>query len=172
MSAQVRKKDGCPFCVSEDQLTKQVPLLDLAWNEVVLPCNREVATNDCCIVTLAPEQYAVGHAIAILRNHADDLTDPLLTAEESRGLIETVRAVASLLKRVLRCPRVYIVSLCDGVVHLHYHLIPRYDTDVKGFNYIGDRETQYNLGNWVGPRNPETRVAFLEDLARRLKNPP
>jgi diadenosine tetraphosphate (Ap4A) HIT family hydrolase len=80
-----------------------------------------------------------------------------------------VRTVGAVMKERLPCDRVYVATLCDGVEHLHYHLIPRYPTDIRGFAFVGQREFACRAGYTVGPKDPAGRVEYLQDLAKLLR---
>jgi diadenosine tetraphosphate (Ap4A) HIT family hydrolase len=122
-----------------------------------------------CIVTLDPAQLSRGHAVAILRQHRADIADEALSTDEHSRLLAVIQRVARMMKRQLPCERVYVATLCDVVQHLHYHLIPRYATDVKGFGFMGQRETGYRTGYRIGPTKVDERVKYLESLARALR---
>lgn len=159
---------GCAFCCAEDDLTVRAPLSDAKDNSLV-PCDRWIYKDAWCIVTLDPAQLSRGHALAVLRNHRCDLSDAGLFKEEHHALIDAAVAVAATMKQRLPCERVYVATLCDGVEHLHYHLIPRYATDIRGFAFIGQREFARRAGYIVGPDAVAARVAYLEDIARLLR---
>ena len=161
--------ENCRFCRDEGELTLAAPLQDSTGAELLLPCDRWLYKDDHSIVTLDPTQLSRGHAVAILRQHRGDIADEALSVDEHGRLLGVVQRVTRVMKRELSCERVYVATLCDVVQHLHYHLIPRYPTDVKGFGFIGQREAGYRTGYWVGPKEPHARVEYLEALARSLR---
>jgi diadenosine tetraphosphate (Ap4A) HIT family hydrolase len=163
------RAEECIFCnLSDDELMRWLPPAEP--DKSPLECSRGIVKSDCCIATLAPEQYSKGHSLVIFRrHHVEDLSDRTLTASERAMILDMVSAVSDGLKRAFGAERVYVASLCDGVRHLHFHLIPRYETNVRGFSYMGERETQHNLGNPVGPSHPERRAGWIQDTAKRLR---
>ena len=163
------RSDDCKFCCAENELTGQAPFPDAGGSETVLPCDRWLYKDDHCIVTLDPTQLSRGHAVAILRQHRADIADEALSGDEHARLLGVIQRVARMMKRQLPCERVYVATLCDVVQHLHYHLIPRYATDVKGFGFLGQREAGYRTGYRVGPAKLDERVEYLESLARTLR---
>lgn len=174
-----RFEKGCVFCEKgkSGELTQKVVINDPKTRNDGKPldCNREFyRESKHCIVTLAPEQYSRGHTLVILRQHAIDMSDDQVTDEEYLDLCKTIKEVSKLLKSKLGAERIYVCSLCDGVEHLHFHLIPRYETDVKGFNFIGDREKLFNIGGSIGPEpkpsNFENRRKWIESTAEELRN--
>lgn len=167
---RVRFKEDCIFCtLGEERLTKKFP----NNNEEEIVCYRGFYEGSKhCIVTLAPEQYSLGHTLIILKEHAEDMSDKEVTENEYIDMCNTIREVSILLKNKLRAERIYVCSLCDGVKHLHFHLIPRYKTDIKGFNFVGEREILYNIGIKIGPEcsKIEERARWIESIANKLKN--
>lgn len=159
-------KHECEFCCDEQQLTDLAPL---GRGSESLPCDRWLYKDEHCIVTLDPTQLSRGHAVAILRQHRSDIADEALSGEEHGRLLGVIQRAARMMKRQLPCERVYVATLCDVVQHLHYHLIPRYATDVKGFGFLGQRETGYRTGYRVGPTRLDERVRYLESLARDMR---
>lgn len=164
-----RTSNGCGFCCLEEQLTVKAPIHDQTGQTNWVDCDRWIYKDEHCIVTLDPSQLSRGHAIAVLRRHYNDVADVALSPAEHHALIDAVQYVARLMKERLSCERVYVATLCDGIVHLHYHLIPRYATDIKGFAFIGHREFSHNNGYWIGPRTGDARVEYLESLARKMR---
>lgn len=165
---------ACKFCVPLSHLTNYAPLADArtssnAGNGQLTPCERWIEIAPHCIVTLSPVQVSEGHALAILLAHRADLSDPKVHPGELEGLMDTVRRTSQRLKERLGCERVYAASLCDGIEHLHFHLVPRYKNDQTGFEYLGEAERRHNSGEWIGPRDIPGRVRYLEALARRLR---
>ena len=135
----------------------------------VLTCYVRLVT--CCGATSLrrTRRRSRGHAVAILRQHRADIADEALSVDEHARLLGVIQRVARMMKRQLPCERVYVATLCDVVQHLHYHLIPRYATDVKGFGFLGQREAGYRTGYRVGPAKLDDRVEYIESLARALR---
>jgi len=93
---------------------------------------RFIRESDYCIAVLAREPYNRGHTLVILKKHRCDIADKNLSLLERKDFIENIYYYSKLLKRKIknekgRKPgRIYVAILCDGVKHLHAHLIPRY----------------------------------------------
>ena len=166
----INRVEGCKFCnLTDQQLMEELP--PSALDEKPLACKRGVSRNGFCLTTLAPEQLGKGHCVVIFRKrHVEDLSDGSLTPAEQVGILTAIAQAARQIKRGLLAERVYVASLCDGEEHLHFHLIPRYSTDNTGFAFVGQRETQANLGNPIGPRDRPARAKFLEELATHLRS--
>jgi len=110
---------GCIFCTKDDN------------DQDFL--KRIVFEDESCYILVDRMQWKEkwGHVLVILKKHISDITDENLKTDELNKIISYVSKTAKALKDLkneLREPveRVYIASLCDGVEHLHFHLIPRY----------------------------------------------
>ncbi|MBA7629211.1 hypothetical protein ES703_36709 [subsurface metagenome] len=200
-----RSQRKCGFCqagklqIDRTRLLETLPTTDGTGS---VPCRRGIFEDEYCVATLAPEQYTRGHTLLILKNHRTDVTDTDITGEELSGFINALTKLARHLKDRLgnqdsrRPERIYVCCLCDGIEHLHAHLIPRYpftDEDkttyrqqfeerdgrqkieealstceLGGFWYIAKREKDYTKADfWSKP--DEDRARDLEQLARELK---
>lgn len=190
----------CVFCrIGKKGLLEELPRKS---GDKTVPCKRGIYEDNYCIATLAPEQYTKGHTLLISKNHRTDITDSNISSEELSGFISALNKLARHLKEKLHdhnCPqRIYIAILCDGVEHLHAHLIPRYPftdidqtiykqeflkrgddikeieskilkSDLGGFWYIAEREKNYkNLELWNN-RSDEERAEYIEELAKKLR---
>ena len=96
------------------------------------PCNSDFFEDEETFAILAEEQYTTGHALLIFKKHKADITDNL-SSDELSAFINAIHKVSKLLKEIVRNDqdktppdRIYVCILCDGVEHLHAHLIPRY----------------------------------------------
>jgi len=194
----MKEDKKCTFCHPERLLEELPPK---GGNNRV-HCKRGIYEDRYCFATLAPEQYTHGYAILVLRNHRADITDYNISNEELSGFISAIHKLARHLKDKLRDnnnnppERIYVCSLCDGVQHLHAHLIPRYkftredrvnyreqfkERDSKeeideavesgelgGFWYIAHREKNYKRSElWA--KSDKERAQHLEKLASKLR---
>lgn len=95
------------------------------------PCERGIYEDESTFAILSPEQYTAGHTLLILKGHKEDITDDLSEPDLSAFMI-AVHKVAVRLKELAQNDRgeypenIYVCILCDGIKHLHAHLIPRY----------------------------------------------
>jgi histidine triad (HIT) family protein len=191
-------KGKCTFCKLLLNPKKLKYELDVSQNEEPLLCDRWIYEDDLTLAILAPEQYTKGHSLVMLRRHREDICDPRLTIEEMDALMGSIHCLSQRLMMKLDSPkpeRIYVASLCDGVEHLHFHLIPRYSieeggarrffeeshksldttcTGVKyghGFWYLGYKETAYHcLESKMGKVNHRIlQRDSIEELARKLR---
>jgi diadenosine tetraphosphate (Ap4A) HIT family hydrolase len=142
-------------------------------------CERGIAEDNKGIwfATLSIDPYSEGHTIVVSSKHYDDISDFRISQNKSEvaEFWSGVHQCARRLKEILGPERIYLASLCDGVEHLHIHLIPRYKEDAKkkGFGFMGERERLYNEGILhVCPRSVPSKVIYLKDLAKKLQFKP
>ena len=122
----------CPFCKLEHKFSyahfedfgdKQCQ----AWIDYA----KDVNGNFLWYAVLAGEQYAPGHTLLILGCHKETIVDSSLTESELGHLAVGLNKVSGRMKKVLGVRAVHVLSLCEGVKHLHFHLVPRYDYDIQ-----------------------------------------
>lgn len=129
------KKKGCPFCDKLLMTTK------VRFNDQDIACRRFIFENDTCYAVLKPEQHTHGEALIILSEHVRDITDNIDPELLSKFIVSTHK-----LAQAMKCclindrnekpDKIYTCTLCDGIEHLHFHLIPRYpftNSDRKTF---------------------------------------
>ena len=118
-------KPSCPFCAPDPQ--------------------RVVASNELAVAIRDGFPVSPGHTLVIPRRHVASLAD--LTVEEAGAIWSLLAAARSGLDSDFR-PDGYNVGVNDGraagqtVMHLHVHLIPRFD---------GDRPDPRGGVRWVIP---------------------
>lgn len=108
----------CPFCeiIENDQT------------------DRIVGQNDCAYVIRDGYPIAEGHTLIIPKRHVGSFFD--VTVEERNALFELLDKAKLVLDKEYK-PDGYNVGINDGVaagqtvLHLHIHLIPRYEEDVE-----------------------------------------
>jgi len=120
-------KRKCPFCCVENKFTHTY-FSDVGEE----PCSawidyaKDSKNRFLWYAVLNGDQYTKGHSLVILGSHRYKITDCSLTRSELSALAAGLKKVASRLKETLGVEAVHVLSLCEGVEHLHYHLIPRY----------------------------------------------
>ena len=75
---------------------------------------------------LSGDQYTKGHTLVVLGPHRSKITDPSLEDSEVEALALGLKKVSTRLKDKLGVDTVHVLSLCEGIEHLHFHLIPRH----------------------------------------------
>lgn len=170
--------------------------------------DRIIYEDEYCFAALAREPYNEGHTIVILKTrakgpHRIDLTDENILPHERTAFIKAIHKIAIHLKnnladhkkRIPKPSKIYVCSLCDGITHLHAHLIPRYpfspedkkiykklftkrdgkreverkikDDDLGGFWYIAEREKNYKKTKFW-KKSEQKRAKYLAELAKIL----
>ena len=141
----------------------------------LVDCNRGILEDEknChWFATLSPDQYSEGHTIVVSSKHLFDVTD-----EKCREHVDVVKEFwwgvhrcAKRLKKALGAEKIYVASLCDGVEHLHVHLIPRYQSDRTGFGFMGEREQLYNEGTLhICAKSVPLKKEWLQNLSELIR---
>lgn len=111
-----------------------------------------------------PSPIAGWHIVDLAR-HAESWE--ALTVEESSALGPLLARATRAIREVTGCTRVYVLSFCEAVPHLHLHLAPRHSSNPRGASWsIADlyRDVQ---GGRAAPADPALCAsANLEILVR------
>lgn len=106
---------------------------------------REVFRTDSVVAFFPPEPATLGHTLLIPRAHVRDIwgLDPNLAAELGRQTVVLAGAV----KRAMRPDGLNVIqsngsAATQTVMHLHVHVVPRWETDAVG--RIWPPETHYS----------------------------
>lgn len=105
---------NCPFCDKAARLHDP-------------PADKLVAQFTHSIAILAPWQFFTGYCILISRVHATELFE--LPDDTRRGLFDEMTLLARALHAEFRPRKLNYELLGNQVPHIHWHLIPRYDSD-------------------------------------------
>lgn len=106
----------CAFCAPEETLDGQ---------------SRMLYADAQVYAMLDRRPMARGHALVVLREHHADLST--VPPGQAAHLGEVVARLSKALKEGLGASSIYVAALGELVPHVHYHLIPRYAEDKKGF---------------------------------------
>jgi len=119
-------------------------------------CNRGLKHKSrYCIATLCPEQLTKGHTLVILKKHMADITsisDKVILGD----MLSFISKISNVLKTKVinekgeNPDRIYVCTLCDGVEHLHFHLIPRFPFSSEDkINYIRQIIQRDGIGDTI-----------------------
>lgn len=97
----------CPLCHADDD--------DTLWRD------------DFCRVILANEPDYPGFLRVIVNAHVREMSD--LDATARARLMDVVFACEAALIEVMRPDKINLASLGNVVPHLHWHVIPRFESD-------------------------------------------
>lgn len=107
-----------------------------------------------CRVILVDDTDYPGFCRVIWNEHIKEMTD--LPVQMRAELMNTVFAVESAVREVMRPEKINLASLGNMTPHLHWHVIPRYLDDKHFPNPV-----------WAAPlRN--TRVSSIDNIRERL----
>jgi len=151
-----KKHKDCDFCRIEERCSKTYFSKEkegdhyedcISW----IDCERKNGEYQWYAV-LNGDQFTKGHSMVILGCHMDKITEPISDddkrKEKLRDMMEGINRVSETLKTRLNAQAIHVLCLCEGMEHLHFHLIPRYcykDGEVRFF-YVkfAKREAKVN----------------------------
>jgi len=84
--------------------------------------------NDLCRVVLVDDQNYVGFCRVILNKHVKEMTD--LSEAERLRIMQITFAVEQVLRDILQPTKINLASLGNKTPHIHWHVIPRFETDI------------------------------------------
>ena len=120
--------NGCVFCNSLGG--------ELLWQ------------NDLCRIVLVDDPNYVGFCRVILNKHVKEMTD--LSDAERLHLMQITFKVEQVLRDVLQPTKINLASLGNKTPHIHWHVIPRFETDIHFPETIWSEEVrQTNKPNIV-----------------------
>lgn len=92
------------------------------------PCPHPVLWQDdfCRVVLLEDKDYPAYCRVELIA-HIKEMTD-LLPADRSRTM-KVVFAVETAVREVIQPEKINLASLGNKTPHMHWHVIPRYETD-------------------------------------------
>jgi diadenosine tetraphosphate (Ap4A) HIT family hydrolase len=92
------------------------------------PGGEVIWQDDFCRVVLVDDENYIGFCRVILNHHVKEMTD--LDSESRARLMHVVFTIELVLRDVLKPEKINLASLGNKTPHLHWHVIPRFTTDV------------------------------------------
>jgi diadenosine tetraphosphate (Ap4A) HIT family hydrolase len=86
-----------------------------------------IAELKSCYVILGDQQFYRGYCVLFAKLHATELY--LMPADDARLLADEMRLVAEAIATVVKPWKMNYECLGNGEPHVHWHLLPRYETD-------------------------------------------
>ena len=129
---------NCELCTPENEL--------LLWQ------------NGLCRIVLVEDANYPGFCRVIWNRHVKEMTD--LAEDERQDFMQVVFAVESVVRKVMHPDKINLASLGNMTPHLHWHVIPRYISDMHYPNPI-----------WSSPQRagmPAAPPDWRANLARQL----
>lgn len=99
--------------------------------------------DDLCRVVRIDDSDYPGFCRVILSQHIKEMTD--LTETDRVSLMHVVFAVEQAILEVFQPDKINLASLGNKTPHLHWHVIPRFDTDRTFPNSIWGEQTHEAL---------------------------
>jgi len=113
-----------------------------------------IAELKSCYVILGDQQFYRGYCVLFAKLHATELY--LMPADDARLLFDEMRLVAEAIAAVVKPWKMNYECLGNSEPHVHWHLLPRYETDEMRRGPI-----------WLRPES-ERKVALDENDRRAL----
>jgi len=113
-----------------------------------------IAELKSCYVILGDQQFYRGYCVLFAKLHATELY--LMTADAARLLCDEMRLVAEAIAGVVKPWKMNYECLGNSEPHVHWHLLPRYETDEMRHGPV-----------WLRPES-ERKVPLEEDDRRAL----
>lgn len=135
---------------------------------------RDVYEDENTLCILDREPISPGHILVILKEHRRDIAT--ITHVEMCSIIPALMECCSQQKNQLDgIEKVYVVSMCENgespTEHLHFHLIPRYETDEsRGFTFLYEKWENrriWQMGTDMISGNNQT-IEEIKKVRRRL----
>lgn len=107
---------NCPFCAWLIGEAKKPPI---------------VHEDEHLVATLCESPISRGHTQIIFKRHYHELSavDP----DDSARMGALVPRLSAAIKNGLGAQMIYVACIAEEVRHVHFHLVPRYESDTKGF---------------------------------------
>jgi len=161
-----KKYEKCDFCRIEERCARTYFSKEKEGNHYEdciswIDCEKKDGEYQWYAV-LNGDQITRGHSMVILGCHMNKITE-LISTDDKRNekllaMMVGINKVSERLKRKLNAQNVHVLCLCEGMEHLHFHLIPRYC-------YTED-EVQFFKENFA---KREAKIDQLEQFIKKIK---
>ncbi len=131
-------QEDCPFCT---WLAKKSPTPPIVWQD------------DNLIATLCESPISRGHVQVVFKRHYSELAH--VEGNDAAHLGKFIPLLSQAIKSALGAEIVYVACISEEVKHIHFHLVPRYAGDTKGFALL------------AGERQP---LEAVEDTIKSIQN--
>lgn len=84
--------------------------------------------DDLCRIVLVDDENYLGFCRVILNKHVKEMTD--LNDVQRMRVMQITFAVEQVLRDVLQPTKINLATLGNKTPHIHWHVIPRFETDV------------------------------------------
>jgi histidine triad (HIT) family protein len=124
---------NCPFCVWLKGEGKQPPT---------------VYEDEHLVATLCESPITPGHVQIIHKTHYSELA--VVDTDDSARMGALIPLLSAAIKNGLGAEMIYVACISEEVRHVHFHLVPRFRHDTKGFGlFTGQRIALENVDETV-----------------------
>lgn len=100
------------------------------------------------------EPATFGHAVVVSGEPYIDVCDQTISEDEERFVPEHLQEIMKMIRELAlkmrsleqngkKCKKVYVITQCETPdLHLHFHLIPRFEGDKKGHVFLFEKELE------------------------------
>lgn len=92
------------------------------------PGGEVIWQDDFCRVVLVDDENYIGFCRVILNKHVKEMTD--LSTEARARLMDVTFIIERVLREVFQPEKINLASLGNKTPHIHWHVIPRFKTDI------------------------------------------
>ncbi|MBX9670026.1 MAG: HIT family protein [Candidatus Obscuribacterales bacterium] len=117
-------QEDCPFCT---WLAKKSPTPPIVWQD------------DSLIATLCESPISRGHVQVVFKRHYSELAH--VAGDDAARFGRIIPLLSQAIKSAMEAEIVYVACISEEVKHIHFHLVPRYAGETKGFALLA-RERQ------------------------------
>lgn len=86
------------------------------------------------IATLCESPISKGHTQIIFKKHYHELSE--VDSGDAAKLGALIPTISKAIKNGLGAEMVYVACIAEEVRHVHFHLVPRYPAETKGFTHF------------------------------------
>lgn len=98
----------------------------------------EIFANKHWVATIRPKQVTLGAVVLVARDHVESIGR--CRGEALAALGEAAREIESGLTKAFNCDKINYLALMMKDPHLHFHVIPRYRSEIEfgGFLFLDE----------------------------------
>jgi len=119
--------------------------------------------DDACRVVRVNDQDYPGFCRVILNKHVKEMTD--LSRFQQGNLMSVVFAVEQCIRTVMKPDKINLASFGNKTPHVHWHIIPRYESDRHFPNSIWGASTRESMAQQI---DNQTALALKAAIQKAL----
>jgi diadenosine tetraphosphate (Ap4A) HIT family hydrolase len=157
------KKKSCPLCDFED-----LKFLKEGEKEI----NRCIYRNKIAMCIIDRNYQTDSHSIVVIDpdfvkdNHPTDFN--IINKEQAMNLISVVHKCYQYIKNSeSNIERIYVCCLNESG-HVHFHLIPRRESDKTGFQFMGENEKKIKDWTQLNSTKRKQRIDAINKMIQKI----